>query len=121
MSLFHGEMGPCIYPWGQWSWKGSLGVLWGDISIQKKREGISIQEKSGVNTSKSQSNGRKRGNKEKKEGGLVSVRRGMCKGGKVERGWGGENTQGSEEGHTHTHTHKNNTSTADIKYCRLWV
>lgn len=43
--------------------------------------------------------------KRKKEGGLVSVRRGMCKGGKVERGWGGENTQGSEEGHTHKKKH----------------
>lgn len=36
------------------------------------------------------------------EGDLVSVRRGMCKGGKVERGRGGESPQGREERVIHT-------------------
>lgn len=43
--------------------------------------------------------------KKKEEGDLVSVRRGMCKGGKVVRG-GGESTHGREKG-THTQTHTN--------------
>lgn len=44
------------------------------------------------------------GEEKKEEGDLVSVRRGMCKGGKVVRGRGGESSQGREEG-THKHTH----------------
>lgn len=43
-----------------------------------------------------------RGGKEE-EGDLVSVRRGMCRGGKVETGCGGESTRGRGGGeHTHT-------------------
>lgn len=38
------------------------------------------------------------------EGDLVLVRRGMCKGGKVETGWRGESTRGGGQTHKHTHT-----------------
>lgn len=43
-----------------------------------------------------------RGGKEE-EGDLVSVRRGMCRGGKVETGCGGESTRGRGGGDTRTH------------------
>lgn len=42
------------------------------------------------------------------EGELVLFSRGMCKGGKVERGRGGASTRGRQEGdiHRHTRTHE---------------
>lgn len=59
-------------------------VRGGGISIQRKRENIYITKRSGGNKSKRRSNGRKRG--KERRGDLVSARRGMCKGGKVETG-----------------------------------
>lgn len=44
MSLFPGEVGPHIYPRGQRSYTGSLGVLWG---VGGGEGGISIQREGG--------------------------------------------------------------------------
>lgn len=62
--------------------QGHLGCCEGGISIQRKRENIYITKKKWRETrARDRENGRK-----EEEGDLVSVRRGMCKGGKVETG-----------------------------------
>lgn len=57
------------------------GALKGGILIQRKRKSIYVRKRRGRNKSERQRSGR-----EEEEGDLVSVRRGMSKGGKVETG-----------------------------------
>lgn len=60
------------------------GTVRGGISIQRKRENIYITKRSRKNRARDRVIGEREENKE--EGDLVSVRRGMCRGGKVETG-----------------------------------
>lgn len=72
----------------------------GGISTPRKREKyIYITKRNGE--SKRQRNGRRR---KERRGRPSFSQEGNVQGGKVETGWRGESTQGSEEGHIHPHT-----------------
>lgn len=102
MSLFPGEVGPYIYPWGQRSQTGSLGVPGVCMCAECVRGGRGYLDTEGERISISQQKeGRWKGAVEK----VSVVGQGMCKGLKVETGWGGESTLGGARVHTHTHTH----------------